>query len=174
VRDDDIPPWSNEEAQLEYIYNQIEGWPLMRPYRSEEERAVEAALRGEPEQLADLVCQSNPQQLAPDTRTLAHELMTGKRNPRTGRPEGEAGRPPMSEEQLRESRAVHEATEQFFIIREVLERDYPQQSKADIRDRALLLAEELTGVAQETIKNYRDLPKKRRRLPYRVLGYEEE
>lgn len=172
MRDDDVPRWSDEKAVLEYVSNQIAGWPLIRAYSAGEEKAVEAALRGEPEQLAALIRQPD-QQLAPSTLALVAEFLTGERNLTTGRLKGEPGRPRMSEERLRASKAVHEAAEQFFIIREVLKRDYPGQSKADIRDRAMLLVEELTGVLQKTLANYLDLPKKRRRLPYRILGYEE-
>jgi hypothetical protein len=175
VRDDVVPHWSDVEAQREYVYNQIEGWPLWRPYTphpSEQERAVEAALRGEPEQLAALILQPNPQ-LEPDTWKLVAEFVKGERNPLTGRRKGEVGRPPESKELLRENSAVHEAAEYFFIIREVLARNYPLQSKANIRDRAMFLAAE-PNITQETLENYLNLPKRRRRLPYRILGYEEE
>ena len=120
--------------------------------------------------MAALIRQPN-QQLAPSTLALVAEFLTGERNLTTGRLKGEPGRPRVSKERL--SKDVHEAAEQFFIIREVLGRDYPGQSKADIRDRAMLLVEKLTGVLQKTLQNYLDLPKKRRRLPYGILGYEE-
>ena len=47
MRDDDVPRWSDEKAVLEYVSNQIWGWPLIRAYpspRRREEKAVEAAL----------------------------------------------------------------------------------------------------------------------------------
>src|SRR5215831_17852319 len=47
-------------------------------------QTVEAALRGEPEQLAALILQPNPQ-LEPDTWKLVAEFVKGERNPHTGR-----------------------------------------------------------------------------------------
>jgi hypothetical protein len=173
---DDIPPWDDEEAQLEYILNQIQGWPLMRPYLSEEERAVEAALRGDLEQFKAFI-KTNPQ-LAQSTRDLIVEFLDCKRSLHNGKTDGKPGRPRDSEEQLRQNTSVHEAAEQFFIIRDILDHDYPKRSKADIKDRAMLLAEELNGVTDAALVKHLKLTKSerinKRRLPYRVLGYEEE
>jgi hypothetical protein len=173
----DAPPWGDEEAQLKYIRNRIlAGWSLMFPHRLEEEReerAVEAALRGKPKKLADLIRQPNAQ-LVPSTRVLIAEFLSGERNLRTGRAKGEPGAPRQSEKLRRSHNRTHQAAEIFFVIRDTLPRIYPEKSQTDIRDRAMSLAAKLKGVDDpETIQNYLE-KSKADRLPYRVFGYEEE
>jgi hypothetical protein len=169
----DAPRWSNEEAQLEYVRNRVLGyWSLEFPYRTEEERAVEAALRGKPKKLAALIRQPNPQ-LAPSTWALVAEFVEGKRSLRSGRAKSKSGAPRQSEKQRRARAIAHQAAEIFFVIRDTLPRIYPKQSQADIRDRALLLAATLKGVETETITNHLKKSKDDR-LPYRIYGYEEE
>jgi hypothetical protein len=170
----DAPRWSDEEAQLKYVFDRlIGGWPRFYPRGwNEEKAAVEAALHGKPKQLANLIRRPNSQ-LAPSTWALVAEFVEGGRSPHTGRRKGEAGRPPMSKEQLRER--THKAAEIFKVLRDTLPLIYPKQSKVDIRDRAMSLAGKLSGgVETDTLKNYLDLPKIRRRRPYRIFGYEEE
>jgi hypothetical protein len=166
--------WDDEDlkAQLEYVIDRWVGyWTVDFPLRSEEERAVKAALRGKPKKLAELLRQPNLQ-LAPSTWALVAEFISGERNLRTGRRKGEAGRPHQSEKQRRQNSKAHRAAEIFLVIQSGLSVIYHEQSKAQIHDRALLLAELQTGVSEETIKNYLEKPK----LPYRVRvsGYGEE
>ena len=170
----DRPDWRDEEAQLEYIRNQITGWPILFPYRSEEERAVEAALCGDPEQLIEL--RLNPDlQLQPSTRKLADEFARRERNWGNGRAKGKPGRPRGIEEQRRKNNPTHRAAERFLVIRDLLALVYTEQSDRDIYDRAMQLAIKLTGlkIKNETLQNHRDKVREQR-PPYRVYGHQEE
>src|SRR5262249_14797816 len=83
----DAPRWKDEEAHLEYVRKRIlAGWTLVFPFRSEEERAVEAALRGDLRKLKAFI-KTNPQ-LTQRTRDLVVEFLGGKRSLRTGRAKG--------------------------------------------------------------------------------------
>jgi hypothetical protein len=167
VRDDDVPRWSNEEAQVKFVAKQIKSTlsilgaqTILGFFLSEEDAAVDAALHGNPKHLATMIRRHPNPQLKPNTWELVADLVEGKRT------KGKVGRPRMSEQQRRQSSPVHRAAESVFLIRKVLERCYPDQSRTAIHNRALSLAENLTGVSQDTLKNYLDLPK-RRRLPWR-------
>ena len=181
----DAPRWNDEdeEAQLEYVRNRIlRGWFLVFPYRSEEERAVEAASRGDLRKLKAFIKANS--QLAQSTRDLIIEFLGGKRSLRTGRAKGDslggkrsakgkAGRPRMSEMKRRPRSPAHLATEIYLVLRGILPMIYPNKSETDIRDRAMYLAAKLKGVGTEAIQNHLD-KSKNDRLPYRVYGYQEE
>jgi hypothetical protein len=170
----DAPRWHDIDAQLEYMRERfLVGWCLMFPYRTEEELAVAGALLGKPEKLAALIRQPNPR-LAPSTWVLVAEFIEGKRNLVTGRlKDGKGGAPQQSEKLRRAHNRAHQAAEIFFVIRDTLPWIYPNQKKAQIRDRALLLAAKLKRIRRtSTIQNYLDKPKAER-LPYRIYGYHE-
>jgi hypothetical protein len=176
----DAPRWSDAEAQLEYLRKRVLGyWTLMFPFRSEEELAFEAALRGKPQKLADLIRRPDSQ-LAPSTRALVAEFLDGTRKLSTGRAKGEttndAGAPKQSEKLRRAFSPAHRATEIFFLLQETLKQIYREQSEAQIRDRAMVLATMLVkGVKTDTIKNYLEKRKNSKNpLPYRIYGYHEE
>lgn len=174
----DAPRWCDEDAQLEYVRERIlAGWTLVFPYRSKEQLAVEAALRGKPQKLADLIRQPDTQ-LAPSTRALVAEFLDGTRKLSTGRAKGEtkndAGAPKQSEKLRRAFSPAHRATEIFLLLRDMLPMIYPKQSEADIRDRAMLLAAMMVkGVSTKAIQNHLDKSKDDR-LPYRIYGHHEE
>jgi len=176
-----VPPWNDEKAQATYFYERlILGWSRFYPPNYfEEKAAVEAALHGKPEKLMEMIRpidgQPNPKitKLTANTWELLIELATGERNPLTGVLKGKGpGRAPLSIEELRDD--THLAAEAFKILRDALPIHYPKQTKADIGKRALELAGKMYGVESNTIRNYLDQPKTRRRRPYRAYGYEEE
>jgi hypothetical protein len=170
----DAPRWRDEEAQLEYVRKRIlAGWTLVFPYRPKEQLAIEAALRGKPQKLADLIRQPDTQ-LAPSTRALVAEFLSGERNLHTGRAKGEAGRPRWSEKQRRAFSPTHRATEIFLLLRDMLPMIYPKRSKAHIHDRAMLLATMMVkGVSTEAIQIHLN-KSKADRPPYRIYGHHEE
>jgi hypothetical protein len=170
----DAPRWRDEEAQLEYVRKRIlAGWMLVYPYRSKEELAVEASLRGKQQKLADLIRQPDTQ-LAPRTRTLVAEFLSGERNLNTGRAKSDPGAPEWSEKQRRAFGPTHRATEIFLLLRDVLPMIYPKRSKTQIRDRAMLLATRMVkGVSTKAIDNHLDKSKDER-PPYRIFGHHEE
>jgi hypothetical protein len=175
----DAPPWNSVDAsldaQLGYVRNWLAGWTLEFPYRSEEDRAVEAASRGKLTKLVKWLKQPNIQPKA-STLKLVAEFLSGERSRGTGRMKGEtknnAGPPRWSEAQRRALGPAHRATEIFLVFRDTLSLIYPYKSEADIHYRAMLLAEMQTGVSTETIANHLKKPIGER-LPYRVLGHQE-
>jgi hypothetical protein len=60
-------------------------------------------------------------------------------------------------------RPVHAAAAILPDIEYFLRWVYPEQTRADIRDRALLVAEDMTGAEVKTIERYLSRPKKDRR-----------
>jgi hypothetical protein len=161
------------------------GWPVKG-----EKEAVEAALRGDVEPLADLLrpdattldmLKSNVKTLSPSelrpiaqslrvktlrlsTWNLIAQFLTGERNLRTGRLRGEPGRPTMSLEERRAESPVHDAAEEFHAIRAILRRlYYPKQSSSQIRARAMEIAAQRNRVELDTLVNYLKRPRKDRR-----------
>jgi hypothetical protein len=84
------------------------------------------------------------------------DLIRGKRKKR-----GERG--PASKHRRFWTNSVHVAVLILPGIEDALRMVYPEQSSRDIRDRALLVAEDMTGAKVKTITNYLSRPKKDRR-----------
>jgi hypothetical protein len=127
---------------------------------SPEEEAVERALRGDLEMLANLIRPSNfpPEfdisddwELSPATREIVAEFLTGERNLKTGRRRGEPGRAVQSVEQRRAQNRVHRAADEARIIIVILKRHYPSRSRDKILDRAAKIAAERNGARHETL-----------------------
>jgi hypothetical protein len=173
----DAPPWSNEEAQLEYIRTRLlAGWTLRFPYRSEEELAVEKALCGKPEQLADWIEQPNAE-LSQSTRKLIAEFLRGERSlssGRAGKTRHNPGPSRKTENQRRRDNPTRQAAEIFLVLRDHLPLIYPNETRRNIRSRAMDLVAKLKGVEPDTIQDHLDKSKKRRGLLYRIYGYQEE
>jgi hypothetical protein len=159
------------------------GWPVKG-----EKDAVEAALRGDVELLADLlrpdativdILKNNVKTPSEELRTLAQSLsvktlrpstwaiivqfLTGERNRRTGRLRGEPGRPTMSLEERRAESPVHDAAEEVDAIRAILRRLYRDQDSSQIRNRAMEIAAQRNRVELDTPVNYLKRPRKDRR-----------
>jgi hypothetical protein len=169
-----LPQWVDEDAVAELVKRALDDAEANAEYRFAmlpwdthpgipgnelldhmEQDAVAAAERGEIGPLADLLRPEHPMNMYPlfggnpirshfsaTTWTLVADLLTGERNPRTGRLKGKPGRPKMTAE---ERRAPHIAD----ILREL----YPEQTPAQIHDRALSIAAGMRGVkSAETVK----------------------
>ena len=170
----DAPPWNDDDenyTQLEYVLDRWLGyWTVDFPIRSDEERAVEAASRGDRKKLIAFI-KTNPQ-LAQSTRDLIIEFLDGKRL-LSGKAKGKRGPRRQSEKQRRAFNITHQAAEISLVIQSGLSLIYPEKSEAQIHDRALLLAEMLTGVSYKTIQGHLE-KSKNQRLPFRVYGHYEE
>jgi hypothetical protein len=128
-----------------------------------ERKAVSAAQRGEPERLGDLVRLGRPL-VTSDARRLAIELITGERNPRTGRRKGERGRPKMSRNERRAKNPAHDAAGEFPMIREILRRHYSKQPSKQISDRA----EELAKLRAKTTTSVHNLRMRARKTGHKI------
>jgi hypothetical protein len=141
-----------------------------------EQEAVEAALRGDIELLADLLRpfsgellglpdEVNPaiKRLSPKAWSIIVQFLTGERNLRTGRLRGEPGRPRMSPEKRRAESPVHDAATEVDAIHDILRRSYPDQRSSQIRDRAMEIAAQRNDVEASTLAKYLSRPKKDRR-----------
>jgi hypothetical protein len=136
------------------------GWPI-----DDEEGAVAAALRGDTEPLAELLRpRVNPPEfkipdavnsaiktLSPATWSIIADLLTGKLNPRTGRGKGQPGRPRMSREERRARNPVHDAADEFLVIKSILRHQYPRQSVAQINLRAEKIAQDRARIATSVL-----------------------
>jgi hypothetical protein len=135
------------------------------PEPSEEEKAVGAAMRGKPEALADLVKAGVT--LSPATRQLAAELLTGKRNPKTGHYKsadnpGGGGRAKMSKAERAERTPTHHAANYCYpAVMQVLQQEYPpkpewtDKDKEDYyQDRVLYIVWCMTGAKADTVEKY--------------------
>jgi hypothetical protein len=125
---------------------------------AEEKYVVTVALDGNLEPLIEFLC--NPYNvsfrlsLAPSTRHLIVEFLTGARSLHTGKPKGQPGRPKMSEEKRRASNPIHDAAGEFPLIKKILKQYYPTQSAGHINDRAEAIAQKRANIAT-SVKNYR-------------------
>jgi hypothetical protein len=118
----------------------------------EEEQACEAALRGDlmplvnlltPEIFEDIgINEVNVKipYLKPSTWTLVVEFLTGKRNLKTGRLQGEPGRPAMAEKTRRNLNPVHDAADEVLVIAATLTRLYPAVAQKAVKERAIAIA----------------------------------
>ena len=136
------------------------GWPI-----DDEEGAVAAALRGDTEPLAELLRpRVNPPEfelpdevnpaiktLSPATWSIIADLVTGKLNPRTGRGKGQPGRPRMSREERRARNPIHDAADEFLVIKSILRHHYPRQSVAQINLRAEKIAQDRARIATSVL-----------------------
>jgi hypothetical protein len=198
------PRWTDEKAVAEFVAKEIAQDELNELYRLEkykvrdiklpkgwrdapmrvsvaqrrwvgEQEAVEAAMRGDVEPLANLLRpfagvfglpdEVNPaiKQLSPATWAIIVQFLTGERKLRTGRLGGGPGRPTMSLEERRAESPVHDAAEEVDAIRAILRRSYPDQHSRQIRERAMEIAAQRKGVELDTLVNYLKRPKKDRR-----------
>jgi hypothetical protein len=121
------------------------------PPTAEERGAMEAALRGEPDQLTRLV--EGGRCNAPSARRMAAELMTGARNPRTGKLKRKSGRPKMSRRERRARNPVHDAADEFVALRDMLLALYPEHRGEQINGLAEKIAKARTG-ARASVQNY--------------------
>jgi hypothetical protein len=113
---------------------------LLREYHGPEKAAVQAALCGNIGLLNNLVQRSLEGRLSPDTCALVGEFFTGRRNPHTGKLKGERGPRRKLPDERRATNPVHDATDAFPIILELLSHAYSEQTRAALRDRALQIA----------------------------------
>jgi hypothetical protein len=119
--------------------------------RDEEARAVEAAMRGDPSELARLIeiwsghnaadrAEPNPIAISAATWKLVVEFLRGQRSLTTGRhrDDEQRGRRRMSDEERTRRTPIHEAATEVSAVARVLEAEYRDQvqSETDIRDRA--------------------------------------
>jgi hypothetical protein len=127
---------------------------------SREEEAVERALRGDLNMLADLIRPeylppelniSDDPELSPPTWEIVAQFLTGERNLKTGRLKGEPGRPRMSSEERRNINPVNRAADEARIIIAILKRHYPRRSRSEIEDRAAKIAADRNGARYETL-----------------------
>jgi hypothetical protein len=149
------------------------GWPI-----DDEKGAVEAAHRGDIEPLANLLrplvsppefeipdaVNPNIKYLSPATWSIIADFLTGALNPRTGRVRGRPGRPKLSEEERRAKNRVHDAADEFAVIRDILRYVYPERSSAEINLRAEEIAQDRARI-KTSVHNLR---KRRRKTGHRV------
>jgi hypothetical protein len=132
-----------------------------------ERDAVAAAERGDIGPLADLLRPEHPLNEHPlfggnpirshfsaMTWTLVADFLTGERNPRTGRLKGKPGRSKMTAEERRAMNPVHDAADMVPVIADILLLHYPEQTPAQIRDRALSIAAGMKGVKSAETVNF--------------------
>jgi hypothetical protein len=125
------------------------------PEPSEEEQAVEAAMRGKLDKLANLIESGVP--VAPATRRLAAEFLSGRRNPKTGKPKGVSGRAKMSKDERAARTPTHNAAKYYVpAVERVLRREYSGLTPEDYRDRALYIAGLMSGKKDKTLAKYRN------------------
>jgi hypothetical protein len=117
-----------------------------------ESLAVGRAKRGDPTVLATLL--RSGQRLQPGTIELAIELMTGERNPQTGKCKGEVGRNKMTPAEKKAKYPLRYAAAEFDVIRGLLRQHYPSEPRRAIRERALELAAERAGVEPGRLDSY--------------------
>jgi hypothetical protein len=79
---------------------------------------------------------------------------------------GKRGRPKISEELRRAKNPIHDAADQFYMIREVLKDFYPHESRATIHERALTFAAENSCLPEHLQRRKKD----RRRVPSQTLA----
>jgi hypothetical protein len=149
------------------------GWPVKG-----EKDAVEAALRGDVEPLANLLrpagmpewgipdkVNSNVAKLSPATWELIVELLTGRRNPKTGKLKGERGPRKKSAEERRSWNPIHDAEDYVAPIAAILSRLYPDKRRAEIKSRASEIAARWRGAQLHALKKHlRRGPRDRRRV----------
>jgi hypothetical protein len=132
------------------------------PEPSEQEQAVEAAKRGKPKRLADLIERSanEPEsKISPEALRLAAEFLKGERNLKTGRSKADKqqqrGRPRMSALERAQRTPTYDAAKYYVpAVEQVLREEYPDQSRRDHHDCALHIVERMSGVSATTLAYY--------------------
>jgi hypothetical protein len=135
------------------------------PPTAEEGAAMEAAQRGDPEQLARIVetghCHPEVARLAAqfirgerDPRTGKQQRPLDQRDPRTGKLRRRRGPSKMTARKRRQRNPVHDAADEFEVVRDMLRELYPEQSARDINDCAEQIAKKRTGT-RVSVMNYR-------------------
>jgi hypothetical protein len=135
------------------------------PPTSEERAAMESAQRGEPEQLARIVETGHRH---PEVARLAAQFIRGERDPRTGKQQRPLERDPWTGKlrrrrgpskirarERRQRNPVHDAADEFEVVRDMLRELYPEQSATQINDRAEQIAKDRTGTTV-SVSNYRN------------------
>jgi hypothetical protein len=125
-------------------------------FAGKENAAVEAAKRGDLVALIELLRGPHLDWLQPETVELVIEFMTGKRNPQTGRRrgEGKVGASEMTPEEKAAKNPLRSAAAEFDLIRGLLRKLYPAESRRAIRKHAFELAAERASVKPERLDNY--------------------
>jgi hypothetical protein len=177
-----LPNWNDEagiaklvgeivaawEAKLRYFHNfaeqAISGDEFSR-FKHAERTAVEAALRGEPLPLGELLRSENQEWLEPETRELMIEFITGERNPRTGKRKGEPGARKMTADERWEASPIHRAAGEVRLLKRQFRRLYPSQSSAAVRERSVQIAAGRAGITPESLRAHLN---RSRNAPHRI------
>jgi hypothetical protein len=135
-------------------------------FTTSEQQAIDAANRGKPQELADMIeaevnlLEADPDhtlKLTPATLRAVAEFLSGKRKRQRGRPK-------MSKLERTNRTPTHEAAMMYFpAVRQVLREEYPDQTAKDYRERALDIVERVCGVKGETVTKYRSDSKSSKR-----------
>jgi hypothetical protein len=126
--------------------------------RRDEQEAVEAAERGDPRKLADLIerwrvyadsgAEPNPVVISVATWKLVVEFLRGKRKRKRGRPR-------MSAEERTRLTATHDAALEFPAVKLVLKREYRgDESARNIHERALDVVARRHNMNPSTLANH--------------------
>jgi hypothetical protein len=120
-----------------------------------EEKAVEAAKRGDLAALIEILRGPHRDWLQPETVELVIEFMTGVRT-QTGRRKGEGkvGRTKMTQEEKEARNPLFNAAAEFGAIKRLLREHYPSEPYSEIRKRAFELAVERASVEPERLGDY--------------------
>jgi hypothetical protein len=152
--DDDrpiLPAENTQEIMLAWLWvqAQMEVDPFFERFFSNEQSAVEAALRGNPRALGDLMPSRKPdgtlvnvkryKSIRPETATLIGEILRGERT-KTGRELGKPGRPKMAEGKKLKQWPTPIARHLCWLVLLILQRWFPEQPEEVIRERALEFA----------------------------------
>ena len=170
------PPWEQfptepeDLVEMGKLVERENRWP-----DDEEEQACEAALRGDlmplvnlltPEIFEDIgINEVNVKipYLKPSTWTLVVEFLTGKRNLKTGRLQGEPGRPAMDEKTRRKHNPVHDAADEVPVIAAILKRLYPAVARKVVTERAVTIAACRKGANPASLTRHLSRPASDRR-----------
>jgi hypothetical protein len=136
------------------------GWPA-----TTEAAAVEAALRGDANPLANYLLRPVPgmgfvpdevnpaiEKLSLETWTLIADLLTGARNLKTGKRKGERGPRRRSKEERRKINPVHDAADHVPAVATILARLYPDKGRSELNKRAIEIAARLKRADAKVLK----------------------
>jgi hypothetical protein len=152
--DDDrpiLPAENTQEVLLAWMWvqAQIAVDPFFEDFFANEQTAVEAALRGDPKPLGDLMPRRKPdgtlvnargyKSIKPETATLIGEILRGERT-KTGRELGKRGRSKMTESKKLKQWPTPIARYLCLLVLVILRRWFPEQPEEGIKERALEFA----------------------------------
>jgi hypothetical protein len=132
----------------------------------DERAAVEAALRGDLEPLANSLRpfagilgfpdEVNPaiKKLSPETWLIIAQFLTGARNLKTGKLKGERGPREKSEDDRRRGNPVHDAADLVPVVTAILRRLYPTKGRLEVKRRAIEVAARLRGAQTAPLKKH--------------------